>query len=249
MVKRARQIVRIDEEKCDGCGLCVPACAEGAIQIIDGKARLISDSYCDGLGACLGQCPQGAITIEERVAAEFDAAAVSEHLGHKAKSRCPGALQATGCPGAAMRDLRAKRRERPAAVTEAAVELPSALANWPVQIHLTPILAPYLDGARLTIAADCTPFAYADFHRRFIDDHVVLVGCPKLDDAGAYVRKLSQVFEANSIREIEVPYMEVPCCGGLPRIVQAAVARSGKRIPVRFTKISIGGDIADSRQE
>jgi Pyruvate/2-oxoacid:ferredoxin oxidoreductase delta subunit len=248
MVKRTRQIVRIDEEKCDGCGLCVPACAEGAIQIIDGKARLISDSYCDGLGACLGQCPQGAITLEERVAEEFDPATVSEHLGHPAKSACPGALQATGCPGALMRDLRAQRQKQ-AGVAETQVGPRSALTNWPVQIHLTPILAPYLDGARLTIAADCTPFAYADFHRRFIDDHVVLVGCPKLDDAGAYVQKLSRVFQANSIREIEVPYMEVPCCGGLPRIVQAAVAKSGKRIPVRLTQIGIGGDVADSRQE
>ncbi len=249
MAKMTRNVVKIDEEKCDGCGLCVPACAEGAIKIIDGKAKLISDSYCDGLGACLGQCPQGAITLEERVAEEFDATAVSKHLGYRAKSRCPGALQATGCPGAAMRELGAKRREQATALLETAEELPSALANWPVQIHLTPILAPYLDGARLTVAADCTPFAYADFHRRFIDDHVVLVGCPKLDDAGAYVEKLSRVFQANSIREIEVPYMEVPCCGGLPRIVQAAVAKSGKRIPVRFTKIGIAGDIVDSRQE
>jgi Pyruvate/2-oxoacid:ferredoxin oxidoreductase delta subunit len=244
----ARSVVKIDEEKCDGCGLCVPACAEGAIQIVDGKAKLISDSYCDGLGACLGHCPQDAITIEERVAERFDAAAVSEHLGYKAKSRCPGATGGTGCPGAAMRDLRAQRQKQPVSA-ETVAEMPSALTNWPVQIHLMPILAPYLDGARLTIAADCTPFAYAEFHRRFIDDHVVLVGCPKLDDAGAYVEKLSRMFEANSIREIEVPYMEVPCCGGMARVVQAAVAKSGKHIPVRYTKIGIGGDILESRTE
>lgn len=248
MAKIARKIVRIDEEKCNGCGLCVPACAEGAIQIVDGKAKLTSETYCDGLGACLGECPQDAITIVERVADEFDEIAVAEHLGHKAKSTCPGAVETSGCPGAAMRDLRTQRETQPTD-RETAEELPSALANWPVQIHLMPVTAPYLDGAKLTIAADCTPFAYADFHRRFIAGRVVLVGCPKLDDAAAYVDKLTHIFQANDIEEIEVPYMEVPCCGGLVRIVQAALERSGKSIPVTFTKIGIRGDILETRRQ
>ncbi len=240
-----RKIITIDEEKCDGCGLCVPACAEGAIQIINGKARLVSEIYCDGLGDCLGECPQGAISMEEREAKPFDEKAVQLHLAGRGLSK--PAEQSVGCPGLAARQI----EHKPNGVrddSEQPRQVPSRLKNWPVQIHLMPVYAPYLNGAHLTIAADCVPFAYADFHRRFIDGRVVLVGCPKLDDASAYVEKLSQILSANDIIEIEVPYMEVPCCGGMARIIQAALAKSEKNIPVTLTRVGIDGSIQESRQ-
>jgi len=237
-----RKIIRIDEEKCDGC---VPACAEGALQIIDGKAKLVSEIYCDGLGDCLGECPQGAISMEEREAKAFDEKAVQLHLADSDLS-IP-AEQNTGCPGLAARQIEPK----PAGIQDESEQprpVPSRLKNWPVQIHLMPVHAPYLKGAHLTIAADCVPFAFSDFHGRFIDGRVVLVGCPKLDDASAYVEKLSQIIRANDISEIEVPYMEVPCCGGLVRIIQAALAKSGKNTPVVLTRVGIDGNIQESRE-
>jgi len=243
-----RKIIRIDEEKCDGCGQCVPACAEGALQIIDGKARLVSDVYCDGLGACLGECPRGALTIEDREAPSFDAQAVREHLARR-DAAC-GDIHASaqserlphGCPGAASETLD-RGESAPHAGAEAA---PSLLGNWPVQIHLVPPQAPYLQGARLLIAADCVPFAYADFHRRFLADRVLLVGCPKLDDADFYRQKLAQILSQNDIRSIEIAHMEVPCCSGLVRVVGQALDDAGSKIPLTITKVGIRGGILDT---
>jgi NAD-dependent dihydropyrimidine dehydrogenase PreA subunit len=228
-----RNVVRIDEDLCDGCGDCVPACEEGAIQVIDGKARLVSDVYCDGLGACLGECPQGAISIEEREADEFDEAAVARHLEGLSATQC-------GCPGSAVRDL------RPAACTdEDAVEDagPSMLRNWPVQIKLVPVRAPYLDGADLLIAADCVPFACRGFHGRFLEGRTLLVGCPKLDDADFYIEKLAEMFRHNDVRSVEIAIMEVPCCMGLEHIVGRALQASGKSVPVTLSVVGVRGDL------
>ena len=237
-----RNIVSIDEEKCDGCGLCVTACAEGAIRIIDGKAKLVSDTYCDGLGACLGECPQGAITIEEREADEFDPKAVEEHLAKQnpekttSKEKLP-----CGCPGSSVRTLKPAERDSTATTEER--HSFSTLSNWPVQIKLVPVQGPYFEGKKLLIAADCVPFSFADFHERFLRGKTLLVGCPKLDDAQFYLDKLSQIFAINDIKDIEVLYMEVPCCFGMVKIVEKALEKIDKSIPVEYTKISIGGDI------
>jgi Fe-S-cluster-containing hydrogenase component 2 len=235
MGRERRKIIRIDESKCDGCGLCATACAEGAIAIVEGKARLVSEVYCDGLGACLGECPQGAIAIEERDAEAFDAAAVERHL--RREPAPAAAIHA--CPGAALRDL------APAAAAAPAAPGASQLGNRPVQIALVPTRAPYLQDARLTIAADCTPFAYPDFHARFLSGRVVLIGCPKLDDAGAHHEKLAEIFRENRIREVEVAIMEVPCCGGLARLVASAIAASGREIPLRLARVGVRGGLED----
>jgi Pyruvate/2-oxoacid:ferredoxin oxidoreductase delta subunit len=238
-----RNVVKIDEDLCDGCGDCVPACEEGAIQIIDGKARLVSDVYCDGLGACLGECPQDAISIVEREADDFDEAAVAKHLeklgsgpeehGH------PPAL-ACGCPGSASRSLEPPPVHGDQGTEDAG---PSMLRNWPVQIKLVPVQAPYLDGADLLIAADCVPFAYRGFHGRFLAGKTLLVGCPKLDDAEFYIEKLTQLFVHNEVRSVEIAIMEVPCCMGLEHIVGRAVQASGKQIPVTMSVIGVRGEI------
>jgi Pyruvate/2-oxoacid:ferredoxin oxidoreductase delta subunit len=251
-----RTVVRIDEERCNGCGLCAMACAEGAIAIVDGKARLISDSYCDGLGACLGECPQGALTTEIREAEGFDEAAVKAHLARRGKSLDGRRHEAkeesshSACPGGIARSL---HETTAASASEAADETPSRLGNWPVQIMLVPPTAPYLKGARLVIAADCTAFAYADFHKRFLGDpfgklragRVLLVGCPRLDDVALYRTKLAQIIGSNDIREIEVVYMEVPCCSGLVRVVREATAEAGQQIPLTLTKIGIRGEVKE----
>jgi NAD-dependent dihydropyrimidine dehydrogenase PreA subunit len=244
-----RDIVRIDEEKCDGCGVCIDSCAEGAIQLIDGKARLISESYCDGLGACLGECPQDAITIEKREATEFDPEAVEHHLAQErageAKSHTAPKEEkhtlACGCPGSATQSI-----NRAQAEGAEAGPAPSLLGNWPVQIRLVPITAPYLDNAKLLIAADCVPFAFGDFHREFLEGKVLLIGCPKLDDADMYREKLAEMFRSNNIQSIDVAYMEVPCCFGLVRLVGQAVEDSGKEIPVTLTRVGIRGQILES---
>jgi Pyruvate/2-oxoacid:ferredoxin oxidoreductase delta subunit len=221
-----RKIIVIDEEKCNGCGQCVTGCAEGAIALIDGKAKLVSEVYCDGLGACIGECPVGALTLVEKESPEYDQAAVDKHLAtigrapHSAASACPGAAPAI-------------------APTQ------SQLGNWPLQLSLMPVNAPYLERASLLMAADCTAFAYPDFHRRFVKGKVAIIGCPKLDDAAAYREKLAKIIQASHIEFIHVVYMEVPCCGGLVRLVQQAVADSGCKVPVKLTKIGIGGEIKD----
>ena len=221
-----RKIIVIDEEKCNGCGQCVTGCAEGAIALINGKAKLVSEVYCDGLGACIGECPVGALTLVEKEAPEYDQAAVDKHLA--TIGRAPHAA-ASACPGAA----------------PAMAPTQSQLGNWPLQLSLMPINAPYLERATLLMAADCTAFVYPDFHRHFVKGKVAIIGCPKLDDAAAYREKLAKIIQANHIEFIHVVYMEVPCCGGLVRLVQQAVADSGCKVPVKLTKIGIGGEIKD----
>jgi Pyruvate/2-oxoacid:ferredoxin oxidoreductase delta subunit len=260
--KVIRKIVRIDEEKCDGCGLCVPQCKEGAIQVVEGKARLVSELYCDGLGACLGECPRGAITIEEREAEEFDEKAVKEHLkaAHEEHEYEPAQHfgMGQGCPSARVMSFLAKNRAtagpgpRPGPAhaelaTGAAAE--SALSQWPVQLALVPVSAPYLRGADLLIAADCVPFAYAGFHRDLLEGKAVLVGCPKLDDTGPYLQKLARIFAECEPKSVTVAHMEVPCCFGLARLVQEAMKLSGKNIPVRGVTISIQGEMSDDVAE
>jgi len=232
-----RKIVKIDEEKCDGCGECASACAEGAIEIVDGKARLISESYCDGLGACLGECPQDAITIEEREAPEFDEKAVGQYLAEKRPGVCPGSIPQTMVP-CELQDATGEPGEKAA--------VPSRLSNWPVQLKLVPTKAPYFKNGHLLIAADCVPAAYADFHRQFIDGKVLLIGCPKLDSAEFYRKKLAQIFMQNDIKAVDVVYMEVPCCFGLVHLVHESLKESGKDIPLTLIKMGIKGDIIET---
>lgn len=234
-----RKIVQIDEAKCDGCGQCVPSCAEGAIRIVNGKARLVSDVYCDGLGACLGHCPQGAIEIIEREAPNFDEHAVHEHLQAKRHSLPlrAAAPHGGGCPGSAARMFAASS---PAAVCEGD-DTPSALGQWPVQLHLVPPVAPFLQDADLLLVADCVPFAYADFHAKLLRGRPVVIGCPKLDDGRAYVDKLAAIMRQGSLRSLTVVRMEVPCCMGLMHIAAAARQQSGVDLPIEEIVISIRG--------
>ena len=226
-----RRIIRIDEENCNGCGLCATACHEGAIGIVDGKAKLLREDYCDGLGDCLPACPMNAIDFVEREAAAYDEAAV---LAAKGKG-CPSG----GCPGSAAKDI------RPETSSEPILFVPkSQLRNWPVQIKLAPMRSSYFDGARLLIAADCTAYAYANFHQEFIRDHVTLVGCPKLDSID-YSMKLTHILRDNDIRSVTVVRMEVPCCGGIEFAVKKALQASGKLIPWSVVTISTDGKIID----
>ena len=237
-----RKIVTIDPNLCNGCGLCISACHEGALQLVDGKAKLVSDSYCDGLGACLPECPTGAIKIVEREAAAFDQAAVDARQAAENPAPPPPPL-ACGCPGKMAKTItRAPAAESD--VPRSALGAPSALANWPVQIKLVPVNAPYLKNAALLIAADCTAFAYADIHRRFMANKVTLIGCPKLDE-GDYAEKLTAILQANDIRSLTVLRMEVPCCGGIAHAVQRALMASGKMIPWHIVTISTDGAILE----
>jgi len=243
-----RQIVKIDENTCNGCGLCVPACAEGAISIVDGKARLAADNLCDGLGACLGECPQGAILIIEREADAFDEAAVEKHLkdaqpsgAHSTTDRSGQEPAQGGCPGSRVQSF------APRAVVDALGEPgerePSRLAQWPVQLHLVPTNAPYFQGADLLIAADCVPFAYAGFHKDFLAGKAVVVGCPKLDDNRYYLEKLTELFRTADIRSVTVVRMEVPCCSGIVMAARQALSASGKEIPFSEVTVGINGEI------
>jgi Pyruvate/2-oxoacid:ferredoxin oxidoreductase delta subunit len=245
-----RPIIEIDEELCDGCGDCVSACAEGAIQLVDGKARLVKDVYCDGLGACIGDCHAGAITIVEREAESFDEAAVAQHLvtiGRGPEPRTPGArlnvvepgfAGGAGCPGS-----RAQTLQPPPVVAEG--ELPtttSQLRHWPIQLHLVPPTAPFFQNADVLIAADCVPFAVADFHSRFLADTSLAIACPKLDhNQEIYREKLTAMIDAARIRSVHVVVMEVPCCGGLVRLVQDANTSASRSLPIRCTVIGVDG--------
>jgi len=228
-----RRIIEIDEEKCNGCGACAEACHEGAIGMIDGKAKLLRDDYCDGLGDCLPTCPTGAIRFVEREAAAYDEAAVKANM-EKKKSACPSG----GCPGAASQAIL-----RQAAPENYAPGI-SQLQNFPVQIKLAPVQAPYFDGAKLLIAADCTAYAYARFHEDFIRGKVTLVGCPKLDSVD-YSQKLAQIIQNNDIQSVTVVRMVVPCCGGLEFAVKQALQQSGKFIPWQVVTVGIDGTIMD----
>jgi NAD-dependent dihydropyrimidine dehydrogenase PreA subunit len=247
-----RKVVRIDEARCDGCGQCITSCAEGAIALVGGKARLVADASCDGLGACLGDCPQGAITVEEREAAAFDEAAVRVHLGRVELAPRVAATYAprahAGCPGSAPREL--PRRGLPVVAdvpAPAAAPAPrqggSTLSHWPVQLTLVPPHAPWLAGADLLVAADCVPFAYATFHADFLAGKKLLVGCPKLDDNRAYAAKLADLLGRNQVRSVTVIRMEVPCCGGLSWAAREGLARSGRQVPLRDVVIGVDGAV------
>ena len=247
-----RKIVTIDQDKCDGCGLCVPSCAEGAIKMINGKAVLAADNLCDGLGACLGECPRDAIHIEERDTDEFDEAAVEKHLAamgrpapvHHHAPQAPAAAHhhgsGGGCPGS-----RAMSFDAPQAVasTSSAGQQQSQLAQWPVQLHLVSTTAPYFQDADLLITADCVPLAYAGYHEDFLKGKAVVMACPKLDDNQFYIQKLTEMFTKSDIKSITVLRMEVPCCGGIGMAAKQAIAASGKNIPYKEVTIGIQGQI------
>ena len=248
-----RKIITIDPDLCNGCGLCISACHEGALQLVNGKAKLVSDSYCDGLGACLPECPTHAIKIIEREAAAFDEAAVAAKQAAEKAASAPSAPRpapapapslACGCPGKMAKAI--TRAPAPAASEPGlpAAEATSALLNWPVQIKLVPVNAPYLKNAALLIAADCTAFSYADIHRRFMANKVTLIGCPKLDE-GDYAEKLTAILQANDIRSLTVLRMEVPCCAGIANAAKQALINSGKMIPWHVVTISTDGRILD----
>ncbi len=275
-----REIITIDEELCNGCGECIPGCPEGALQIIDGKARLVSDLFCDGLGACIGTCPTGAITVEKREAVPYDEyktmtniipqgeGTIAAHLRHlldhrqdefyrqaleclkdhgirnpleknDATAKASGCASG-GCPGSRLMQFEMQRHETP----EASGSIQSRLGQWPIQLALLNPDAPIFDGADLLVSADCAPFAYADFHRRFLEGKTLMIFCPKLDrDLEMYIEKLARIFKNNSIASVSVVHMEVPCCGGVGKVVKAAVRRSGKNVVIRDYTISIRGEI------
>jgi ferredoxin len=276
-----RKIVKINEEKCDGCGLCIPNCPEGALQIIDDKARLVSDLFCDGLGACIGHCPQGAILIEERETEAYDekkvmanivkqgANTIKAHLLHlKGRGETKYLQEALdylrnrhidnpllkeidsghghkmmhegGCLGSRMMDFRKKEKASTGSVNEPRQK--SQLQQWPIQLHLVPPNAPYFEDADLVIAADCVPFAYANFHNDFLKDKSLIIACPKLDDVEFYKQKLAQIFKSSGIKSINIVHMEVPCCFGLNGLIKEALVSAGKKIPVEETIISLQGE-------
>jgi len=259
MVKTKRKIIKIDEEKCDGCGLCIPSCPEGALQIVDTpkgpKARLVKDNFCDGLGACLGDCPQGALSVIEKDVEKYDEEGVIAHI----KEESPELLEKhlkhlkehahelpqyhshpkiTVCPSAGMKFWEKKEK-----VTGEKVEFDSELRQWPIQLHLVPPQAPYFNNADLILVADCVPFAYANFHNDFLKGKAIAIGCPKLDDVEAYIEKIAQILKTANIKSLKVVHMEVPCCFGLVHIVQEALKRSGKDIPFETVTIGIKGKI------
>ncbi len=233
-----RKIIVIDEEKCDGCGLCVPSCAEGAIEIVDGKARLVAEKFCDGLGACMGECPQGALTIEEREAEEFvgpapGSPAALEHGEHAAPTAAVEEPVFV-CPSSQMRKL--ERRETPEAA-------PSALSHWPVKLKLVSAQASFLKGAELLVAADCAPFAAGDFHARYLAGRAVVCGCPKFEDQEEAVARLTAILKQNDIQGITIVNMEVPCCQGLVQVVRQAMVAAGKVLPVSICTLAATGQV------
>ena len=268
MTRRIRQMIKIDEDKCNGCGLCVPACAEGAIQIIDGKAKVVAEKYCDGLGACLGECPQGAISFETREAEEFDEAAtiqyleetgrsVEAHLAHMAEHAAGGhahdhhdhhghgqAQPGFVCPSARTID---RTCECSHSAAPAAESVSSELRQWPVKLYLVNPGASFFQNADLLIVADCVPFAYGALHPDFLRGKVVVAGCPKFDDVNAHVEKLTEVFRRNKIRSVTVLKMEVPCCSGLGRATESAIAASGKSLTMETITIGLSGEVMDKR--
>lgn len=243
MSKVLRKIIHIDEEKCDGCGLCIPACEEGALVIVDGKARLVKEVYCDGLGDCLGECPQGAITMIERVADPFDVEEVEKHLKRLEEEKeaqeektLKKELQMSGGPAPGLPKK---------AVAKEAEENEAELSHWPIQIHLVSTQSNFLRNADLLIAADCVPFAYANFHRQFLADRALLIGCPKLDDVETYHEKLVEIFKLNQPNSITVVMMEIGCCAGMSRLVQTAIKEAGIRVPYLEVTVNVDGTIKE----
>lgn len=247
-----RKIVHIDEEKCDGCGLCIPNCAEGALKIIHGKAKLVADKLCDGLGACLGHCPRGAIIVEERPADAFDESAVHAHIESRSAAPCPSLAPQphhpdhpdhAGCPGSRLRVLMPQMPLSPAPAGDGMLRT-SRLRQWPVQLSLLPVNGAVWQDADVLIAADCVPFACAEFHETLLAGKTLAIACPKLDDVSFYVAKLTQIFASNPIRSITIAHMQVPCCSGIVRAVQAALIQAGREdIPVTDITIGIDGSI------
>jgi Fe-S-cluster-containing hydrogenase component 2 len=235
--KVLRKIIRIDEKKCNGCGECLSSCAEGALALVDGKARLVKEKYCDGLAACLKQCPQGALSIVEREAEDFDEAATQQHLQ---KTALKERAAPCACPGSAVREI-----EKPDAAAQLTTgqRQESVLSHWPVQLALVPASAKFLEGADVMLVADCVPVAYPNLHQDFLKDHAVLVACPKLDDAEAHLVKLAEIFKKANIRSLTILHMEVPCCSGLVHIARQALKLSGKDFPVKEVTIGIRGEI------
>ena len=231
-----RNIVNIDEEKCDGCGQCVSACAEGAIEIIDGKAKLVSEVYCDGLGECIGHCPQDAITVEQRETVEFDEEATKAHLAEKKSSQEQSGFV---CPGMMAQNLRGKSKP----TGSGGVSVPSRLSHWPIQLKLVSPQAPYFANADLLLVADCVPFAMGDFHDKFLKNHSIVIGCPKLDDGEFYVEKLEQLLKTNKLNSLTVIHMEVPCCAGLTYLAKEAVIHSGVKLSFEDITIDLRGNV------
>lgn len=242
-MKKTRKIIDINEDLCNGCGQCIVSCAEGALQIVDGKARLVSEVYCDGLGACLGHCPTDAIRIIEREAEDFDEEAVEEHLKRMGKTAHAPAKEpvAPACPSARVMTFQSpcQMANRPVFNTDGG----SALSHWPVQIKLVPPTAPFLKGADLLVAADCTPAAYPRFHAEFLRDRVVMIGCPKFDNIQEYVQRFADIFSSADIKSVTVVDMEVPCCAKLPLIVKKGLELSGRLVPLEEVVISTRGEI------
>jgi NAD-dependent dihydropyrimidine dehydrogenase PreA subunit len=253
-MKVIRKIIQINEDLCDGCGNCVPSCAEGALEIVDGKARVIADFYCDGLGACLGECPTGALTITERTADEFDEHAVEKLLTEKKKEE-PSThtvlpMASGGCPSSRMMQSFGPTADGAGSGVPAATGAPaeSALNHWPVQIMLVPPTAPFLKGADLLVLADCVPVAFPTLHRDFLKGKAVMMGCPKFDNTEAYIEKFAQIARHSGIRSITAVVMEVPCCAALPVIVQKGLKLAGATIPMEEVVISVRGKILKRRQ-
>lgn len=255
MVKIKRKIIRIDEKKCDGCGLCIPSCPEGALQIVDGKAKLVKENFCDGLGACLGECPKGALTIEEKEVEEYDEERVIAHVKEKSPELLEKHLKhlkehahelpkyhphtkITSCPSAQMLHWEKKERK----VKEEA-RLSPELRQWPIQLQLVSAHAPYFQNADLILVADCVPFAYANFHTDFLKGKAIAICCPKLDDIDTYVNKIEQIIKDSNIKSLKVIHMEVPCCYGLVHIAKEALSKSGKNIPFETEVIGIKGEV------
>lgn len=249
-MKVTRKIIEIDDSQCDGCGQCVPACAEGAIEIVDGKAHIVAERYCDGLGACLGECPNDALHIVEREAEDFDEEAVEVYL----KERDPIGQKTkkvslhSGCPSARIQTFMPSGPCQAANVPAVQSGGGSALCHWPIQIQLVPPTAPFLKGADLLIAADCTPVAYPNFHRDFLKGRVILVGCPKFDDVQGYIQRLTDIFKTAGIRSITTIVMEVPCCSALPMIVKKAMEAAGRDIPMEEVVIGTRGEILEGKR-
>ena len=241
-----RNIVKIDEEKCNGCGRCVNACAEGAIQMIDGKAKLVSEIYCDGLGACLDCCPVDAITIEQREAAEFDEEATKQYLDEMARNKAAYEKQAPKakiegfvCPGSRMMNLDAEQKD----AADKSGDVSSQLGQWPVQLTLVSPMAPYFAGADLMLVADCIPFAMGDFHTKFLKGHAIAVACPKLDDTGGYVQKIADILTTGKPSSLTVVHMEVSCCNGLRILAEKAIVQSGSNLTIKDITINLRGEM------